>query len=593
MLTRTLLVPRLLIDADCCAGSLACHNALAIRTAAFTLRASTSCPSVLACIMVLSTKQKEELSAPTSSLTSIHTTSGHCPLPTAHSRRTLPSAACRPRCSHKSILGYLKSAGLDASYSTLLSELSSTSGSPPSSLTPDDSHLELLEKKWTSIVRLQKRIIELEQANQQLREDIDSAGKGKRIDLSTCLPRAPARSSLAGHRDAVTAVLFHPVYSLLFSASDDATIKVWDSESGRFERSLQGHQDGVMGIALDERGVLLASCSVDLSIKLWDLDSGQYSCIRTLTGHDHTVSSVAFVPGGDQLVSASRDKSIKVWEVATGYCVRTLTGHDQWVRRCIVSPLPVSTTTLMPTYPTASTNATSTTSSPLGSFPSSNSSPPSTAATAAAAAAAAATTTHLLASCSMDQTIRIWNLKTGECISVMNEHTHVVEHIAFTNQLADSNIARLSADDNHNTANGTSATHASTAASTLAASSASSSSSSALSSTANTGGGLHLVSCSRDKSIRLWHIPSATCIRTLIGHDNWVRQVLFTPSGRFMVSCSDDKSIRCWDLQKGAKCVRVLENAHGLFVSCIDWNRSMPLIASGSVDHSIHIWDCR
>ena len=494
--------------------------------------------------------------------------------------------------SHKSILGYLKSTGLDSSYSALLSELSSTTGSPPSSFTPDDSHMDLLEKKWTSIVRLQKRIIELEQANQQLREDIDSAGKGKRIDLSTCLPRAPARSSLAGHRDAVTAVLFHPVYSLLFSASDDATIKVWDSESGRFERSLQGHQDGVMGIALDERGVLLASCSVDLSIKLWDLDS--YACIRTLTGHDHTVSSVAFVPGGDQLVSASRDKSIKVWEVATGYCVRTLTGHDQWVRRCIVSPLPVSTTTLIPIPTATAANGSSSapaTSSPLGSFPASTSSATTT--TATAAAVAAATTTHLLASCSMDQTIRIWNLKTGECISVLNDHTHVVEHIAFTNQLADNNIAKLTSEDNHSAANGTTA-HTSSASSSLApSSSAASSSSAALSSTANAGGGLHLVSCSRDKSIKLWHVPSATCIRTLLGHDNWVRQVLFTPSGRFIVSCSDDKSIRCWDLQKAGKCVRVVEAAHGLFVSCIDWNRSMPLIASGSVDHSIHIWDCR
>ena len=487
---------------------------------------------------------------------------------------------------HKSLLGYLKTTGLDASYSTLLSELCSTTGSPPSAFTPDDSHMELLERKWTSIVRLQKRILELEQANQQLREDIDSAGKGKRIDLSTCLPRAPARSSLSGHRDAVTAVLFHPVYSLLFSASDDATIKVWDSESGRFERSLQGHQDGVQGIAMDERGTLLASCSVDLSIKLWSLDS--YSCIRTLTGHDHTVSSVAFVPGRDQLVSASRDKSIKVWEVATGYCVRTLTGHDQWVRRCIVSPLPVSTTTLIPIAAAASSS-----SSVAASTGSTESNASSTRTTTAAAAAAAATTTYLLASCSMDQTIRIWNLKTGECLSVLNDHTHVIEHIAFTNQLADDNIAKSAADDSHNsTANGTATASTRTAAAS-SSSSSSFSSSSALSSTSSMGGGLHLVSCSRDKSIKLWHLPSASCIRTLVGHDNWVRQVTFTPSGRYVVSCSDDKSIRCWDLAKAGKCVRVLEGAHGLFVSCVDWNRSMPLLASGSVDHSIHIWDCR
>lgn len=49
-------------------------------------------------------------------------------------------------------------------------------------------------------------------------------------------------------------------------------------------------------------------------------------------GHDHNVSSVSFVPAGDFLLSASRDKTIKMWEVATGYCVKTFTGHREWVR---------------------------------------------------------------------------------------------------------------------------------------------------------------------------------------------------------------------------------------------------------------------
>ena len=441
----------------------------------------------------------------------------------------------------------------------------------------------MLEKKWTSILRLQKKILELEQSNAQLREDIDSAGKGKKIDVTACLPRAPARSTLAGHRDAITAVLFHPVYSLLLTASEDATIKVWDCESGRFERTLQGHQDGVTGLALNERGALMASCSVDLSIKLWDMESGGYECVKTLQGHDHTVSSVAFAPGGDLLVSASRDKSIKVWEVATGYCVRTLTGHEAWVRRCIVSPLPVSFTTLMPITPAA----------PSASSPSSSAAVSSASAVAPGSAASAASG-YLLASCSMDQTVRLWNMRTGECLAVLNEHTHVIEHIAFSNAAADAYVARMHSEEKANsapasnhTANGTASSSSSSISSPSPAPSVS------LSSTANQGGGLHLLSSSRDKTIRLWHLPSRTCIRTLVGHDNWVRQAMFVPSGRYVISCSDDKSIRCWDLAKAAKCVKVLDNAHHLFVSAIDWNRSMPLVASGGVDHTINIWDCR
>ena len=522
---------------------------------------------------------------------------------------------------HRAILGYFRSSGFDGAFAAFQADLTASSSIPAPSSSADDASADLLEKKWSSILRLQKRIIELEQANAQLREDVDSAGKGKKLDLSACLPRAPVRAVLAGHRDQVSAVLFHPVYSLLFSASEDATVRVWDYETARFERSLQGHQDAVTCLALTERGHLLASGSVDLSIKLWDVDSGGFECVKTLQGHDHTVSSVHFVGGGDLLVSASRDKSIKLWEVATGYCVRTLTGHDAWVRRCIVSPLPVSYTTLLPIQPSAS-NAPS---SAASASSTSSSSSLSASSSASSTSAASASFGYLLASCSMDQTIKLWNMRTGECIHTLHEHTHVVEHIAFSNHQADGYIARMLAEEKgssnqHIHANGTSSTSSSSSSS-----SSSPSSPPVLSATANTGGGLYLLSCSRDKSIRVWHVSSFTCIRTLVGHDNWVRQAMFVPSGRYILSCrsapshtaprstrhsqrpeltpplsphlsavcSDDKSLRCWDLSRGCKCVRVLDSAHPSFVVSVDWNRSLPLVASGGVDHSVHVWDCR
>lgn len=40
------------------------------------------------------------------------------------------------------------------------------------------------------------------------------------------IPRPPERSALLGHRAPITRVLFHPVYSVVVSASEDASIKV-------------------------------------------------------------------------------------------------------------------------------------------------------------------------------------------------------------------------------------------------------------------------------------------------------------------------------------------------------------------------------
>lgn len=133
------------------------------------------------------------------------------------------------------------------------------------------------------------------------------------------------------------------MFSVFVSASEDATIKMWDYETGDFERTLKGHTDSVQDITFDSNGKTLgkmtkfvcliyrrdlaiicrflsvqltASCSADMSVKLWDFNT--FECTKTLQGHDHNVSSVTFLPSGDFIVSSSRDKTIKIWEVATG-----------------------------------------------------------------------------------------------------------------------------------------------------------------------------------------------------------------------------------------------------------------------------------
>jgi platelet-activating factor acetylhydrolase IB subunit alpha len=55
------------------------------------------------------------------------------------------------------------------------------------------------------------------------------------------MPTAPEKFTLAGHRDTITCVKFHPVYSVVASSSEDGSIRLWDYESGALERTLKGH----------------------------------------------------------------------------------------------------------------------------------------------------------------------------------------------------------------------------------------------------------------------------------------------------------------------------------------------------------------
>nr|CAH8848240.1 unnamed protein product [Trichobilharzia regenti] len=410
----------------------------------------------------------------------------------------------------------------------------------------DKKYDGLLEKKWTSVIRLQKKVMDLEAKLNEAEKEFQLmqssigfgiagaapgsglADRGDRRDVDA-IPRPPAKFTLTGHRSPITRVLFHPHYNVFVSASEDASIKVWDYETGEFEHTLKGHTDSVQDVAFDPTGKLLASCSADMQVKLWDFT--MYQCIKTLSGHDHNVSSVAFLPSGDFLVSASRDKTIKMWEVSTGYCIKTFTGHTEWIRS--VRP------------------------SPEG---------------------------NLLASCSNDQTIRVWSVESRDCQVILRGHEHVVECIAWASHpqsiLAITTSTSGSGDSADATTEG------------LVMSSATNGiSNDSHSSPPSMTAALLLVSGSRDRTIRFWDVNTGVCLFVLIGHDNWVRQLVFHPHGRLLLSASDDKTIRVWDL-KNRRCHKTL-NAHSHFVTSLDINRLAPFAVTGSVDQTIHIWDCR
>jgi len=112
---------------------------------------------------------------------------------------------------------------------------------------------------------------------------------------------------------------------------------------------------------------------------------------------------------------------------------------------------------------------------------------------------------------------------------------------------------------------------------------------------------------SRDKLIKIWDGHSGQCLKTLSGHDNWVRALVFHPNGKFLLSAADDKTIKIWDLKTG-RCAKTIE-AHDHFVTSMAWGRTtvtptntngetgkdsegrqVNVIATGSVDQKVKIW---
>jgi len=114
---------------------------------------------------------------------------------------------------NKGVLDYLKSTGYENSAQAFQKE------SETEDLDPKKTGL--LEKKWTSVIRLQKKVMDLETKVSQLQEEMGSK-LGRTKAVGETIPRPPELFTLAGHRDNITAVKFHPLFSIVVSASNDA-----------------------------------------------------------------------------------------------------------------------------------------------------------------------------------------------------------------------------------------------------------------------------------------------------------------------------------------------------------------------------------
>jgi platelet-activating factor acetylhydrolase IB subunit alpha len=164
-----------------------------------------------------------------------------------------------------------------------------------------------------------------------------------------------------------------------------------------------------------------------------------------------------------------------------------------------------------------------------------------------------------LASASNDQTGRIWDLTSGECKMELRGHEHVVECIAFAPTTAYPFIYEMLGIE--------------------------------VKKTGQEVPGQYVVTGCRDKLIKLWDTQSGQCVHTFVGHDNWVRDLVFHPSGKYLLSASDDKTMKVWELRSG-RCCKTIE-AHQHFTTCIAFNRTSPVVATGSVDQVVKVWDCR
>jgi len=101
--------------------------------------------------------------------------------------------------------------------------------------------------------------------------------------------------------------------------------------------------------------------------------------------------------------------------------------------------------------------------------------------------------------------------------------------------------------------------------------------------------GHYFLSCGRDRTARLWSTDSVSSLRLFVGHDGDVEHVAWHPNGAYAFTAGAERSVRAWDVQKGTA-VRMFTGHLGN-ITALECAPNGKVLASADDSGCIFLWD--
>ena len=127
--------------------------------------------------------------------------------------------------------------------------------------------------------------------------------------------------------------------SLIVTASDDNTAKIWTADGNEEIATLRGHRARVIHAEFSDDHSKILTASIDGAIGLWNVveveredQSLKVDLLTMLRGHVRSIASAGFSADGQTILSAGSDHTARLWNAGDEPPLSTALHHDCDVR---------------------------------------------------------------------------------------------------------------------------------------------------------------------------------------------------------------------------------------------------------------------
>ena len=140
-----------------------------------------------------------------------------------------------------------------------------------------------------------------------------------------------------GHTGNIWSVSFRPDSKRVASTSADGTVRQWSTETGdEIGVSFDRHQGDVTLASYSPDGTKIASTAHDRTIRIWNAETQKELFVLYSAGR---TTSLRFSPSGDRLASGESKSTARFWNVSDkDASPQILQGHSKSVYPAVVSP---------------------------------------------------------------------------------------------------------------------------------------------------------------------------------------------------------------------------------------------------------------